>query len=256
MRHHLILILKFSTIHLIVLLQACTTGDKLKQILTDTEPTPPLGYTNVLKTGDLPQSTRRVAILPIYHESLESHSLASFDAVFTKELGRTLLFEVVPVSRSEMESLFQQAHFSSVGIVPDDLLSKLKSHYGVQAVILTDLTHYEPYPPLGLGIRSKLVDIETAEVTWAFDDLFDAGNPQLRAMTMKYAQQHSNNPFPLATGESSLQSPLRFSQFAAHVVFSSLPKPPAKYNAAPPRPEKEPASESQKSTEPAVSAAS
>jgi hypothetical protein len=98
---------------------------------------------------------RRVAVLPIAYQTPLEASLAGLDSALREELAKTSLFELVPISRQELDSRFNQRQFSSVEIVPAELLTTLRTEYGVDGVLFTELTSYRPYQPIAIGLRSS-----------------------------------------------------------------------------------------------------
>jgi hypothetical protein len=166
---------------------------------------------------------RRVALLPVYHERFPAEALQDLDYAFNSELAKKTVFEVVPVTRREMEGMVGLREISSVGKIPGDLFRKLKDQFGVEGVMLTDVTHYSPYRPVALGVRSKLVDIETGRIHWASDALFDSSNAGVAEAARRYQKVLGRDNFPIeGDGGAILLSPRLFAQFAAHANYVSL----------------------------------
>ncbi len=166
---------------------------------------------------------RRVAMLPIYHARLPGEVLKDVDSALTAELAKKSLFEVVPISRPEMEALINVREVASVERIPGDLFRKLRDQYGVEGVMLTDLTHYSPYRPVSIGVRSKLVDIETGRIHWASDVVVDSGNGDVAAAARRYQKTLCRDNFPIeGDGGTVLLSPRQFVQFAAYTNYASL----------------------------------
>jgi len=166
---------------------------------------------------------RRVALLPVYHHRFPAESLRDLDSAFNSELSKKTVFEVVPVSRAQMEELIGLREVSSVDKVPGDLFRKLKDHFGVDGVMFTDVTHYSPYRPVAVGVRSKLVDIELGRIHWASDVLYDSSNSGVAAAAREYQKVLGRDNFPVeGDGGTILLSPRMFAQFAAYANYSSL----------------------------------
>ena len=166
---------------------------------------------------------RRVALLPVYHNRYPAECLQDLDSAFNSELVKKTVFEVVSVSRPEMEALIGLREISSVEKVPGDLFSKLKERYGVDGVMFTDVTHFSPYRPLALGVRSKLVDTEQGRIHWASDMLFDSSNSEVVAAAREYQRVLGRNNYPVEGDLGTiLLSPRMFTQFAAHANYVSL----------------------------------
>jgi hypothetical protein len=164
--------------------------------------------------------------MPISYHAPSEGSLDELDAALTQELARTSLFELVPISRQTLDSHFGRRQFSSVEVLPDALLATLRTDYGVDGILFTDLTSYRPYQPIAIGLRSKLIDAHSGQVRWAFDHLFDAGNLEtVRAAEGYYLA--TNPPPPVIepkyySGAAVLQSPSRFTKYVAWEAFRSL----------------------------------
>ncbi len=73
-----------------------------------------------------------------------------------------------------------------------------------------------------MGVRSKLVDIHTGEIRWAFDSLFDSGKPAVALAARHFYLANSQTNLPITTdGGAVLQSPLRFSGYVAWEAYES-----------------------------------
>jgi len=174
---------------------------------------------------------RRVAVLPVTYEIPREASLGEVDAALTQELAKTTLFELVPVSRESLNALVGHRQVSSVEILPGELLGKLNATYGGDGVLFTDLTYYRPYQPLAIGLRSKLIDVRTGRIRWAFDHLFDASS--LETATAAKGYYVATTPWrlpvepilPEESGAPVLQSPSRFAKYVAWEAFRSLLTP-------------------------------
>ena len=89
--------------------------------------------------------------------------------------------------------------------------------------MFTDHTHYSPYRPVSVGVRSKLVDIESGRIHWASDVLLDSGNSNVAAAARAYQKAFCRDNFPVESdGGTVLMSPRLFVKFAAFSNYSSL----------------------------------
>lgn len=166
---------------------------------------------------------RRIALLPLYYQQETSSALREMDAAFNAELSKTAMFEIVPISRTEMETMTSHRQISSTELIPGDLLSQLVARYGVDGVLFTDITHYFPYQPISIGARSKLVDARTGQIRRATDYLFDSGKPDIAVAARAYFLQNTQTNQPIRDdGNSILQSPSRFSRYVASETYRSL----------------------------------
>lgn len=166
---------------------------------------------------------RRVAFLPVFHDRFPADALRDLDLAFNEELSKKTVFEVVPVSRQAMEGMVGLREVSSVDKIPGDLFRKLRDQYGVEGVMFTDVTHYSPYRPVAIGVRSKLVDVETGRIHWASDVVYDSANAGVAEAARNYQKALGRDNFPVSgDGGTILMSPRLFAQFAANANYLSL----------------------------------
>ncbi len=208
------------TAALAVVLAGCTPSQEeaIRQKMT-----PSFEPTNTYAVPQMPAHMRRVALLPMSGRSRDEDQLARLDTVFTSELNKRLLFEVVPVSADTMKRLFGRTRFDSAELLPADFLRKVTAATNADGIVFLDLTRYEPYQPLSIGVRSKLVDATSGVVLWSFDTVFDAGNPTVAMAARRYQGSQGEVPFPMDSTGSVLQSPERFAKYAAAATFSTMP---------------------------------
>ena len=179
---------------------------------------------NFYQKGPLPDSVRRVAVLPLYSEEWDHLDLTEMQQTFAAELQKRDRFEVVLVSPVQVRQIFGRDQVSSVQSIPADRYNSLIEGFGVDAVLFSDLTSYHPYRPIVMGVRCKLVTSGTADVLWAFDTVFDSGNPSVSTAARRFHLDESAPPYPLQNSSSILQSPLRYSKYVADAVFATLPE--------------------------------
>ena len=177
---------------------------------------------NVHQQDALPGHLRRVALLPLHRGDYDHIEMDTIRQNFLQELLKRNLFEVVQVTPEEMEDLFGEPSFSSVGYLPTKLLGKLHDVYAIDGVMLIDISYYRAYQPVGLGVRAKLLDGHTGDIAWASDAVFDAANPEVSNAARKYFKTESLNRFPLTETRNVLHSPARFSKYVADAVFETI----------------------------------
>lgn len=170
----------------------------------------------------VPLHLRRVALLPLARGRYDHIEMESIEENFVQELGKRNLFELVAVPSREMDELFGEESYSSVELLPTKLLSKLHAAYAIDGVMLIDISYYNAYQPVGIGVRAKLLDGHTGEIIWAADEVFDSANPAVSNAARLYFQKESVNQYPLQQTQSVLHSPTRFSKYVADAIFATL----------------------------------
>jgi len=180
--------------------------------------------TNYYQRGPMPDSVRRVALLPLYSVEWNHIDLTGLQQAFSAELGKHDQFEVVTVSPERVHRIFGVDQITSVEPIAADKFEALIREFGADAILFTDLTAYHPYRPILMGIRCKLVESTSADILWSFDSVFDSGNPTVSTAARRYHLDESAPPYPLQNSSSILQSPLRYTKYVAGAVFATLPE--------------------------------
>ena len=148
-------------------------------------------------TSVLPSDLKRIVVLPLAHDESRPElapGCEMLDPVLQAELIKTKKFEVVPVGSAALESLTESPGWTGGEILPAKFFDSLKRVYGCDAVLFCQLTAYQPYAPLAVGWRMKLVDVSTQKIIWAADMLYDAGNATVAKGAKQFQQQQQGGP--------------------------------------------------------------
>jgi hypothetical protein len=164
-----------------------------------------------------------VVVLPVWSgEGIRSESAAALDDVFLTALQQEKRFEVVSLSREECRRRYRVEALSSASTLPADLFANLKREFAADAVMFIDLTAYNPYKPLTLGLRGKLASIDGARMIWTFDNVFSTEVPAAANSARRhFLDQDKGVPADLT--RTVLQSPSRFAAYAGAAMFGTLP---------------------------------
>lgn len=178
-------------------------------------------------SGDpnLPLTMRRVILLPVSGGDVTSpETAAELDSVFATALGRQERFEVVTLTREECLRRFGREALSSASALPTDLLKTLGHDFGADGVMFVDLTAFEAYRPLQLGVRAKLAFVADSRLVWSFDEVFSADNPVIANSVRRYFESNSPTDIPMDNSSSAFISPTKYATYVADTVFKTLPK--------------------------------
>lgn len=181
--------------------------------------------TNFRADAKLSANIRRVVLLPLAGGAVASaESAASLDPVFRTELQRRNRFEIVTLTRADCLRLFQAEEFSSVGVLPADLMSRLRREFDADAVLMIDLTVFKAYRPLALGVRAKLATLEgDVRLLWSFDNVYSASEGPVANSARAHFIESDRGGVPADMTPSVLQSPSRFASYVAADMFATLP---------------------------------
>lgn len=171
-----------------------------------------------------PQEIRRVAVLPVADASgtLPLPFTAGYDATWLGALQRTQRAEFVPVDRDTYSRWTDgPSSPASTAILPSDWARRIAVATGAEAALLLDLTQVSPYPPQRLGLRAKLVRLETGEILWASDETFDSSDPAVARAARRFIRA---GQFGRESDASAvLQSPSKFAAYATSAIAATLP---------------------------------
>lgn len=182
---------------------------------------------NVKTLPTMPAEVRRVVVLPVSGgPSLTEETLLALDAVCQSELNRTGRFEVVPLTRDALAAIAGVRQISSVDRLPVALLDKLLNiynSYGADAILFIDVTTYSPYPPLKIGLRTKLARVSDGEIIWATDNVFNAAEVPVANSARRHAEALGTDRGKTDLSHTILQNTQRFAGYASAAIFLTLP---------------------------------
>lgn len=173
---------------------------------------------------------RRVVLLPAAGDGVApAESMAALDAVFATELQRQKRFEVVPLSREQCARYFQVGELSSVSALPPNFMAVLRREFAADAVLFVDVTVFHAYEPLTVGLRGKLATVDGVHLVWTFDNVFAADDATVANSARRHFLEGDSGGVPADLSPAVLQSPARFTGYAAAAMFATLPPviPPA-----------------------------
>ncbi len=205
-------------------LTGCTFGG------VDKRPDYPVGAGFVPRNVYKPYAAlglRRAVLLPPYDGLANTDRRQDLDRNFSTELNAAGRFEVVTISRNELVSLCGRDQINSSEPLPPRLLAAIRGEYAAEAVMFVDITQDDPYRPITLGVRAKLIDARSGSLAtlWSSDAVFNAGNPAVANSARRYGIEEGRGEFPAnQDGSDVLLSPAKFARYAANATFATLPR--------------------------------
>jgi len=162
--------------------------------------------------------------MPAFCDSTSAGVLKFIDDLFLQELSKSKIFETVKVPPKDALYLFGKERLGSFESLPEDFFNKLTDKYGANGVLLVDIHSYQPYRPISIGVRAKLIDLKSGEFMWAIDETIDGGDASVVSAAINFHKQKHVQAFSNKTVGSVLQSPRLFCKFLANSIFATLPK--------------------------------
>lgn len=205
----------------VLLATGCSSGPMKRYAADNVAPYQPTNYQAVDR---IPQDVRRVVVLPVSHAVADAEYLPAFDQTLLAELGQTTRFELVPATRNDLRKRWGRGQFDSASALPADLMEVLKREYAADAVLFCDLTVYQPTAPIRIGWRLKLVTFDDQQMLWAFDEVYDAGRPEMARAAKQSAAGAPTKDFPLDRRGAAVLSPNAFARYGLKAAFDTLPR--------------------------------
>ena len=217
---------------LLLLLGIMASGCEITGPTADTVMGPSFQPRNTWRSSAaLPIEVRRIALLPttsLVDSSTVNSGRISMGIILRSELSRQQAFEWVVVTPSQLKRWSGREEWVSTAEFPSGWIQDLAKKSGCDAVLLSELSDYRPYPPFAIGWRLKLVEAREGRILWSADEVFDAGSPKVVNAARRFYRTNLVAAGALADSRSVLESPERFARYATASVLSTLPERAAK----------------------------
>jgi hypothetical protein len=163
-------------------------------------------------------------VLPIADGGkLTEEMLLTLDQTLFQAATQSQRFECVQVSREACARLSGSRALLSTDPLPYDLFSRLATLYAADAILFVDVTDYQAYPPLSLGVRAKLARLDDRSYLWTFDQVFSAAVPAVANAARRHWLGIQPPGTPGDMSANVLQSPIRFAAYAFSASFGTMP---------------------------------
>lgn len=169
---------------------------------------PSYEHSNVYNVLCLPiQNPHQSAGIELHRESLSSAIIRSvskfnyFNIQFDPHIEEHAHTEVVDLT---------------TGSVDRNLLGKLGKIYNCQAILKVSITDHSPFPPMKLRAKGSLVDTETAQIIWSFDQAFDTDDIAVIDSMRLWWNEHRSGSDVEGRFEISKVRPSFFYNFVFH----------------------------------------
>ena len=207
---------------LVLALAGCSTPQKKDLVVGK-----PYVPDNFHRESDhLPATLRRVAVLPLVSDPSRPDGAAARDSLepmLLEEIGKTKRFEVVTVTPAKLREWTGKPSWSPEDPLPAKFFENLKERLECDGVLFARVTQFQPYPPLSIGWRMKLVECQSLTALWTIDEVFDSENASVVNAARLYQQHLESQVSHLPVSEGILISPRRFARFSASASLGTLP---------------------------------
>jgi hypothetical protein len=177
-------------------------------------------------SSTLPKNIRRVVVLPLVCDENDvnlDEGCAQLQPVLASELIKTKKFEVVSSDSAFLKNRTSRADWTGEEPLPPELFSLLREKSGCDAVLFSRLTVFRSYPPLAVGWRVRLVDIQSGKTVWSADEVFDGGEAAVENGARKHQLIEERTPSGAPDVWFIQNSPTKFGQYTAARLLATLP---------------------------------
>lgn len=177
--------------------------------------------------GGIPQEIHRVAVMPLTHapgNRSAERGVPLMIRTVTEELARARAFEIIAITPTKLDNLIGHRSLRADDKLPYNFVPKIKEETGCQAVLFVELTTYRAYPPVALGWKLHLFDLETEELIWAVDEVFDVGQSPVANSLRRHIREHHSPHNAAATQLLVLDSPRELARYSLGEITDHLRK--------------------------------
>lgn len=174
----------------------------------------------------LDKAMRSLVVLPLGADAGISDSddgCVALEPVLRTQLERLRKFELTLVTPQQLHELTGRSLWSAEEELPGDFFTHLRQKFHCDGVLFCQLTQFQPYPPLALGWRLKLVDVESCQVVWAVDEVFDAREKPVANAARRYQQASQSFGSFAPDSQVILTSPGRFAGYSLEAALKTMP---------------------------------
>jgi len=180
-----------------------------------------------MNPNGLNENVRRVAILPLIPSRGNREAergVAFLQPILTEEFSRNRIFDVVTVTPDRLRRLFHRQSIYADEPLPYDFLTTIHRETGCQAILFAELTTFRAYPPIALGWKLHLFDLESEKLIWAVDEVFDGGQSPVANSLRRHIRRNHASHGDAATKILVLDSPREMARFSLSQLTPTLMK--------------------------------
>lgn len=164
----------------------------------------------------------RVGVLPICSEGMMDRDLSIMQKILQTTLIEQGAFEAIQIPQEFLLTQFQTSQFKSNELLPRYFLEQIKQYYDLDGVLFCEISTYDPYRPVKIGLKAQLVQTDTKKTIWMAEDFFDSHDKHVLAGIHTYCQNKKASSLELFD-EAFLSSPQALATYAFETLFNTIP---------------------------------
>jgi hypothetical protein len=124
-----------------------------------------------------------VVLMPFMNSTKCPEASAGITDAFVLELSKLGRFDVIV---AEYPAGWLQNNLASRGAFNSGNIKAICEIYGADAVIVGEVTRYEPYKPFVLGLRFSMISADKGRTIWNVDETLDSGMKKVSYAAKNY----------------------------------------------------------------------
>ena len=155
----------------------------------------------------------RVAIVELDNNSSYPQINGDVTEAIFRALQKRQVFGLAIVRQSDTA-------WRSLQLEPDttytlEQLMAIRKTLNCDAVLIGSITEFNPYPPMTIGLRLKLVDLKDGQLVWGLEQVWDVADKTTENRIKNYFKRQMNSEFIPLREQVIAVSPLKFFRFVA-----------------------------------------
>ena len=140
---------------------------------------------------------------------------ALFDSFQKKQLfGLSIVYQADPAWRSLRLEVNSAYTFEQ--------LAAIRKAFKCNAVLIGNVTGYQPFPHMSIGLNLRLIDLRDGQLIWALEQIWDSADKTIESHIKTYFKQQLRQDFAPLHERLMLLSPIEFIKFVAYEAAETL----------------------------------
>jgi hypothetical protein len=175
-----------------------------------------------------------VAVMPLTSgrgDQWADQGLELMQPMLTEELARFDLFEAITITPDKLTALTGVPKVRPHDYLPNNFpaiiaaLDKQRTDRKVcNAVLFCEMDTFRPYPPLAMGWKFRLFNLKTGDLVWAFDEVFNVGDPRVNNSLRRYMRTQRMTHMDIFRDSLVIDSPRVLARYSLTTALETMRK--------------------------------
>lgn len=170
----------------------------------------------------------KVVILELNNQTVNREQGRELSQALADELGKKHLFSVRLIGCEN--PAWQQHDLDSIGQYTHQQLAEIRETLGADAMVFGNLNRYSSYPHFMLGLHLKMVDLRSAKILWALEEVWDSTDKSTQRRIQQFFDTQMKTGYQPMNWKILETSPRYFNKFVVYEVVRTLPNYPPEEN--------------------------